>query len=157
MKLISSSSPYLSSRMSLQILQLPQLWNEAPIFVLVFSLARFNSFFVHCFSSSAFLFLLFDVGNGGAFFTSVVVVCSLPLFTVWACTYLPLALIGCIDPGVVYSCKSIYSHWVEPQTVDFYTGDLYLILLSDHNDNFSKYITQIVTDYCFNEHFANTG
>ena len=52
---------------------------------------------------------------------------------------LPLALIGCIEPGAVDSCKSNYSHWVEPQTVDFYTADLYLILLSDHNDNFSNY------------------
>ena len=47
---------------------------------------------------------------------------------------LPLALIGCVDLGVVDSCKSNYGHWVEPQT-----ADLYLILLSDHNDNFSKY------------------
>ena len=37
---------------------------------------------------------------------------------------LPLALIGCIEPGAVDSCKSNYSHWVEPQTVDFYTADL---------------------------------
>ena len=49
-----------------------------------------------------------------------------------------LALIGCVDPGAVDSCKSNYSHWVEPETVDFYTADLYLILPSDHNDNFSK-------------------
>ena len=47
---------------------------------------------------------------------------------------LPLALIGCVDSGVVASSKSNYSHWVEPQT-----ADLYLILLSDHNNNFSKY------------------
>ena len=52
---------------------------------------------------------------------------------------LSLALIGCVDLGAVYSCKSNYSHWVEPQTVDFYTADLYLVLLSDHNGNFSKY------------------
>ena len=52
---------------------------------------------------------------------------------------LPLALIGCVDLGAVDSCKSNYSHWVEPQTVDFYTADLYLILLSYHDDNFSKY------------------
>ena len=30
-----------------------------------------------------------------------------------------LALIGCIEPGAMVSCKSNYSHWVEPQTVDF--------------------------------------
>ena len=53
---------------------------------------------------------------------------------------LPLALIGCVDLGAVDSCKSNYSHWVEPQKVDFfYTANLYLILLSDHNDSFSKY------------------
>ena len=28
---------------------------------------------------------------------------------------------------------------MDPQIVDFYTADVYLILLSDHNDNFSKY------------------
>ena len=28
---------------------------------------------------------------------------------------------------------------METQTVDFYTAGLYLIVLSDHNDNFSKY------------------
>ena len=55
---------------------------------------------------------------------------------------LHVALIGCIELGAVDSCKSNYSHWVEPQTVDFYTADLYLILLSDHNDNFRKYITK---------------
>ena len=52
---------------------------------------------------------------------------------------LPLALIGCVDPGAVDSCKSNCSHWVEPQTVDFYTADQYLIPLSDHNENSSKY------------------
>ena len=55
---------------------------------LVFSLARSNSFFTCCFSSSVFLFPLFDVGDGGAFFGSVVVVCSPPLFAVWAWAYL---------------------------------------------------------------------
>ena len=57
----------------------------------------------------------------------------------------PLALIGCDDPGVVDSCKSNYSHWVEPQT-----ADLRPILLSYHNDNFSKYNKRIVTDRNFN-------
>ena len=60
---------------------------------------------------------------------------------------LPLALIGCVDPEEVDSCKSDYSHWVDPQTVDLSSADLYLILLSDHNDNFSKYNKRIVTDY----------
>ena len=41
--------------------------------------------------------------------------------------------------GAVDSCRSNYSHWVEPQTVDLYTADLYRILLSEHNYNFSKY------------------
>ena len=63
---------------------------------------------------------------------------------------LPLALIGCIELGAVDSCKSNYSHWVEPQTVDFYTDNLYLILLSHHYDNFSKYDKKIVTDYSIN-------
>ena len=31
--------------------------------------------------------------------------------------------------------------------MDFYTADLDLILLSDHNHNFSKYNQNIVTDY----------
>ena len=62
------------------------LWNDAPLFILTFSLAWSNSFFLHCFSASGFLFLLFDVGNGGAFFCSVVI-CSLPFFTVWPWMY----------------------------------------------------------------------
>ena len=45
---------------------------------------------------------------------------------------LPLALIGCIKPGAVDSCKPNYSHWVEPQTVGFCTADL------DHYDNNQK-------------------
>ena len=55
-----------------------------------------------------------------------------------------LALIGCVDPGEVDSCKWNYSHWAEPKT-----ADLHLILLSDHNDNFSKYDQEMVTDYSF--------
>ena len=96
MKQISSRGPYLSSRKVAKSVSLLSpydrsslhLWNDAPIFILVFSLAWSNSFFLHYFSSSAFLFLLFDVGNGGAFFGSVVVVCSPPLFTVWAWKYM---------------------------------------------------------------------
>ena len=81
--------PYLSSRKAANSASLLSpyksssslhLWNDAPIFILVFSLARSNSFFSHCCSSSVFLFLLFDVGNGGAFCCSVA---SLPSFTVW--------------------------------------------------------------------------
>ena len=52
-----------------------------------------------------------------------------------------LALTGCTDSRAVDSCKSNKGHWVEPQTVDFYTADLYLIVLSDHNYGFSKYKT----------------
>ena len=37
------------------------------IFILVFSLAQSNYFFLRCFSLSVFLFLLFVVGTGGAF------------------------------------------------------------------------------------------
>ena len=33
---------------------------------------------------------------------------------------LNLPLIGRVNPGAVYSCKSSKGHWVEPQTVDFY-------------------------------------
>ena len=33
--------------------------------------------------------------------------------------------------------------------MDFYTADLYLILLSDHNDNLNKYNQKKVTDYSF--------
>ena len=55
---------------------------------------------------------------------------------------LTLALIGCVDPGEVDSYKPNYSHWVEPQTTD-----LYVILLSDHNANLSKYNKKIVTYY----------
>ena len=148
---------------SWQIPQLLHLWNDALIFILVFSLAQSSSLFWHCFSPSVFLFLLFDVNNGGTCLSSVVVVCSPPLLTVWAWTYLtrweqtlhlceggdtsqtrPLALIGCVEEGAVDFSKSNYSHWVELQT-----ADLYLILLSDHNDNFSKYNKTIVTDYNF--------
>ena len=52
---------------SLKIPQLLHLWNEAPIFGRVFSLTQSKSLFLHFFSLSVFLFLLFDVGNGGAF------------------------------------------------------------------------------------------
>ena len=33
--------------------------------------------------------------------------------------------------------------------MDFYTADLYYILMSDHDDNFCKYNKTIVTDYSF--------
>ena len=88
MKHISSRGPYLSSRKAAESLQIPQLpQHDAPMFIIVFSLAQSNSSFLHGFSSSVFLFLLFDMGNGGAFFGSAVVcspvVCSPPLFIVW--------------------------------------------------------------------------
>ena len=138
--------------------QIPQL--RAQIFIHVFSLARSNSLFLHCFPSLMFLFSLFNVGNGGACFCSVVVVCSPPLFTVWSVRYLTrwqqelhlhreggaqqyaqewLTLLR-HAPWLWWvedSCRSNYSHWVEPQT-----ADLYLILLSDHNDNLSWYNKQ---------------
>ena len=139
------------------------LWNDAPIFILVFSLARSNSFFLHCFSLSVFLILLFEVGNGGAFYGSVVLLSVLchwlqfghenrgtveyaqrevgGLLTACAREWLTflrhspwLWLVGAVD-----SWKSNYSHLVETQTVDFYTADQYQILLSDHNDNLSKF------------------
>ena len=52
---------------------------------------------------------------------------------------LPLALIGCTDSGAVDSCSSSNSHGVELQSEDFYRAELYLIALSDNNDNFSKH------------------
>ena len=73
MKHISSRGPYLSSRKVAGFASLLSpykscsslhLWNDALIFILVFSLAWTNSFFLHCFF---FLFLLFDEGNGGHF------------------------------------------------------------------------------------------
>ena len=78
---------------SLQILLLLHL--------IVFSLARSNSLFLHCFSSSVFLFCLFDVGNGGTFFSSVAFP---PLFTVWGWTWTyltrwELTLPSCVREG----------------------------------------------------------
>ena len=49
-----------------------------------------------------------------------------------------LAPIGCVDLVAVDSCKPNYSHWLATQTVDCFTVDLCVILLSDHNDSFSK-------------------
>ena len=37
--------------------------------------------------------------------------------------------------------------------MDFHTGDLYFILLRDHNENFKKYNTKIVADYNFKNAF----
>ena len=77
MKHISSRGPYLSSRKAANSASLLSpyksrssfhLWNDTLIFALVFSLALSNSFFLHCFSSSVFLILLFDMGSGRAFF-----------------------------------------------------------------------------------------
>ena len=45
---------------------------------------------------------------------------------------LPSALISCTKSGGFLQIN--HGHWVEPQT-----ADQYLILPSDHNDNFSKY------------------
>ena len=155
------------------------------IFILVFSLALSNSFFLHCLSSSVFWFLLFDVGNGGAFFGSVVVVCSLPLFTagelecIWpgksrycACAgggALPREE-GCQQHmhdndwhfsdtplGCDWLCLSGTGRFLQIKLgplggatdSGFLHSQLYLILLSDHNNNFSKYNQKKVTDYSF--------
>ena len=64
------------------------LWNDSPKIIRVFSLAQSNSLFLLYFSSSVLLFLLIDMGIGEAFFSSVAVVCSPPLFTVWVWMYL---------------------------------------------------------------------
>ena len=139
-KHISSRGPYMSSRKAANSESLLSpyksrnslhLWNDTSIFILDFFLAWSSSLFLHCFSSSVFLFLLFYMCNGGVFFGSVVVVCSPP------CLQFELEHIW---PG-----KSR-----QPQTEDFYTAHLYLIPLSDHNDNFSKYNKKMVTDYGFN-------
>ena len=47
---------------------------------------------------------------------------------------LSLALIGCVDPGAVDPCKSSLGHWVEPQTVDFYTAVQTTVLTLCHVD-----------------------
>ena len=157
------------------------------LFILVFSVARSNSFFLHCFPHQCSYFFSLTwamVGHSLALLLSVLHHClqfgltnvsdqvradtasvwgrdtaqyvlrewgELPYAAYDTSETLPLALIGCVDPGAVDSCKWNYSHWVEPQIVDFYTADL--ILLSDHNDNFSKYNKKIVTDYNINRHF----
>ena len=59
--------------------------------------------------------------------------CSLCTRVTGTSQTLSFPLIGCVEAGEMDSCKSNYSHWVEPQTVDFYTADLCLIMLSDHN------------------------
>ena len=120
-KHISSRGPYLSSRKAANsaLLLSPyksrsslHLWNDALIFILVFSLAQSSSLFSRCFSSSVFLFLLFYMGNGGAFSGSVVVV---------VCSVLGSDRLYLAGSGRFFEN---YSHWVEPQTVDFYTADL---------------------------------
>ena len=125
------------------------------------------------------LFLLFDMGNGGAIFGPVVVVCSLPLFTVWiiwpgksrhcmgegycpVCAAssvckrvtehfqtLPLALIGWIEPGAA-DFEWNYGHWVEPQTVDFHTADLSLFYRRIMMIILANTKKKYVTDYSFN-------
>ena len=154
MKHTSRRGPCLSTEKSLQIPQLPPPLKWCSDVYPSFHLGWSNSFFLQCFSSSVFLFLLFGIGNGGAFFCCCfsTIVYSLSLNRTAPvqgranaqyvlqgrgavssiCTRmintsqtLPLALIGCIDSGVVDSCKSKYSHWVELQTMDFYTADLF--------------------------------
>ena len=80
MKHISSRGPYLSSRKVAGFASLLSpykscsslhLWNDALIFILVFSLAWSNSLFLNSFSSSVFLFLLFFLGNDAEFFSTL--------------------------------------------------------------------------------------
>ena len=68
MKHISSRDPYLPSRKAAnsasllsayKSLRSLHLWNDALIFILVFSLARSDSLLLHCFSSSVLLFFFF--------------------------------------------------------------------------------------------------
>ena len=116
------------------------LRNDAPIFILVLFLARSSSFFLHCFSSKDFFFLLFEIGNGGAnrgigIFPPCcpsAIVCSLSLmpsdqvraratggrgpassvFTIMIDTSqtLPLALLAIVYSEAVESCKPHYGH-----------------------------------------------
>ena len=59
---------------------------------------------------------------------------------------LPLALIGCSEQRT-FANQFTATGWNHRH---FYSADLYLILLSDHNDNFSIYNEKMVTDYSFN-------
>ena len=61
-----------------------------------------------------------------------------------------LALIGCFDLGAVDSCKWNYDHWMDPETLDCFTVNLFSchhILLS--SANFGKYNKKRVTYYSF--------
>ena len=152
-KRVSSRGPYLSSRMvanSASVLRPCKscsslhLWNDTPLFILDFILAVlcFYSSFLRQSSSVYSLGLSLNVFDHvragtasargrGAEWGAARSICMRVIDTSQALT---LALIAWVD-----SCKSNYSNWVDPQTVIFYTADLCLILLSDHNDNFSKY------------------
>ena len=151
MKNISSRGPYLSSRKSAN-------WNDAPIFILVFS----NSF-LH--QSSYFFSLTWAM-------VSIFQLCCYYLFS--ATVYsLSLNVTDQVWADAApawgrgtatsmhkndwhFSDTPLCSDWLcwsgsggllqiklQPlggtQTVDFYTADLYIILMSNHNDNFSKY------------------
>ena len=178
---ISSRAPYLSSRkvltnpaapstseMMLRYLSLLSRWLGPVLCV--------YTAFLH--QSSCFLSLTWTMV--GAFFSSVVVVCSPPLFTVWAWTYLTRweqQLHLCQGRGAASSiCRRVtllrHSPWLWlvvltrkrwnfanqiratgwSHRVDSYTADLYLIVLSDCDDNLMKYNKKIVTDNNFKHH-----
>ena len=149
MKHTSSRGPYLSSGKAANSVSLfslysscssLQLWNDAPIFVLVFSLA----WLILCFYTAFFISRIISSLRCGQWCGILLLCCLAAIIhnltlglnvsdkvrTVTAlgrgtasrvCTRvidtsqtLPLALIGCVDLGAVNSCKSNYSHWVEP-------------------------------------------
>ena len=118
------------------------LWNDAPIFILVFSQVRSNSFFLHCFSfqSSYFSPWTWTMAAHFRLFSAIVYSLSFSrnLSDQVRAGTAPVqgrgaaaVLIGCVDPGVEDSCKSNYSHWVEPQTLDFYTADIIMTILAN--------------------------
>ena len=100
-----------------------------PIFILVFSPARSKcfSFYTAFLHQSAYFFSL--TWSMVAYSSALLLLSILHHFCrIWPgesrhCT--------CVGEGHCPVCAAHYSHWVEPQT-----ADLYLILLSDHNDNF---------------------
>ena len=116
-KHISSRGSYLSSRKAANSASLLSPYKSWHADIYPSFLSGSVKFFV--FTLLFFVrLLLFDVGNGGTFFDSVVV-----------CSH--------------------YLQFEHEQTVDFYTADLYLLLLSIHNDNYCKYNNTVVTDYNF--------
>ena len=114
MKHISSRGPYLSIRKAANSASLLSpykfcsslhLWND------VYSLPWSGSLFLYCFSSSVFLFLVFNVGNGSAFFGSVVVVCS-PETNYWSLRTWNCHAVGMMNFILYFETWGCWSSWV---------------------------------------------